>query len=427
MRVPIALTLTCVVFGGASSLEGQQPDRPQLIAAARAESDYAAALDIYLAAAEPTGIDSLWTVSVFEIAQILRDLDDVPASDTWIRWAVRLGPEWPIDPDWFTPTLVAAHAVALESVGSSSADSEPPQVSWSWPDQYAMGSDGAIVVTATDPTIDLAVTVDGGAVFVGNPAALSATVGTHAVVAAAPGHEPRRFDLEALPGVSATLTLEMIPLLSTEVAQRAGASVLRLSYRTDDETVCTNAVSVRDGLLVGALDVLRSASDVALLVDDQIFEDVEVVEQDEETGLAFVQVENGPILPSLTNASARGFGWAMHRAGCETAALTTRMRVQNAGDFLDASAEVDLPLTAAGAPIIDASGAMLGLVVGDGRIASAGRVEGLTQVVAGRLGRGGFPLKWVGAGVAAAAGALVYFLRGDESSTGSIIIDIPSS
>lgn len=437
MRKATALAFATCGLLWALSVDAQE-DRSPLIASARAESNYTAALDIYLRAAEPVGIDSLWAVSVFEIAQILRDVADVPASDTWLRWAVRHGPEWTIDPDWFAPSLVAAYRQAETAVASELGGievvfgSDAVETVWQWPTRFIVGSVGTVIFRSADPSVVLSASVASapGPVAGNTPVTLPAS--TYDVSLSAEGHETARIHREVLPGVATVVTVTLAPVLSEERATEAGARLLQLRYVGVGGTgvQCTNALSVRDGLALGPLSAIASATRIDVLWQGRVFEDVEIIESDASVDVAVLRLRGDPRPEeSPTTSLLPPYGWSVFRAGCGGGLETRRLRIPaGAGEGQEPIAAGPQPIGSVGAPVVDREGRVVGLVVGAGRVAPIGAVDELMASASAQIAGGGFPYRWVTAGVAAAAGATVYLLMSrSRSSTGGIVIVLPTS
>lgn len=432
MRLTLTSVLAITAAGLAASPLAAQENREQLIAAARAESDFGVALDIYLAAAEPVGIDSLWAVSVYEISQILRDVDDVAASDTWLRWAARHGAAWPIDPDWFAPSLVtafaqAAAAVAAETGGIEDTLGEDAAVtSWEWPADFQVGTPGTLVVESMDPGVALTVSV--GAATADADAPVTLATGTYEILVTAAGHDEARVRREVLPGVSTRVAVELAPVLTDLTAESVGSRVLQLRYLANGQLQCSNAVPLANGLALGSLSAIASAARLDVVSPNRLFEDVEIIESDASTDLAVLRLDGDPSPQDIaTSVLLPSYAWSVFRTGCDGPLGSQRVRRPQAG----VAAVPGLPGGAIGSPVVDAEGRVVAMVVGDGRLASVESAEALVQTAIGRSRDGGFPFVWVTVGVAAAAGAAVYFLKGKsptpQPNTGGIIIVIPSS
>jgi len=428
----VASMALVVAFGtSAGAPLAAQVDRSGLIATARAESDFGVALDIYLAAAEPVGIDSLWAVSVYEIAQILRDVDDVAGSDTWLRWAARHGPQWPVDPDWFAPSLVAAFdeaalVVAAESGGIEEVLGDDAAVTtWQWPTDFQDGTPGALVVEPSDPSVAVSVTV--GAATGGAGGAISLAPGTYEVLVAADGHETARLRREILPGVSTRVTVDLAPLITDLTVELVGGRLLQLRYQAGGQIQCTNAVSVAEGLALGSLSAIGGAARLDVVSPNRVFEDVEIIESDAAMDLAVLRLSGDPVPQTIElSALLPSYAWSVFRSGCGGPLGNQRLRRPQGG----VSGTPALPAAAVGSPVVDAEGRVVAVVTGDGRLTSVESAEGLIQTAIGRTGDGGFPFGWVTVGLAAAAGAAYYFLRpkspDNRPNTGGIIIVIPT-
>ena len=161
MSVRAGFLACLVLFASAPSVAAQQ-DRAQLIQQARVSGDEAERRSLFVAAANPeVEPDSLWAVSVFEIAQIMRDLGQDGVAETWLRWVVRHG-QWDIDRAYFSPSLVAFFD-ALASDVSQDPDPEAgtAPTDWRWPDGFSASDAGSLEVATSDPGLALSVIVGG--------------------------------------------------------------------------------------------------------------------------------------------------------------------------------------------------------------------------------------------------------------------------
>ena len=148
-------------------LRGQS--RTDLLDNARSQFSDSLALALLSSAADPTTLptDSLWTVSVHEIALRLMGRQQPALVSTWLRWSARHGTRWPIDPSFFPSALVQAYRQAASEAGASDDPVDGVATSWRWPNAFSMGATGTIEAVATDPTVQFSVAVAGRESFQG--------------------------------------------------------------------------------------------------------------------------------------------------------------------------------------------------------------------------------------------------------------------
>lgn len=420
MNVRLCAGAAMMVLLGAEAAQAQQ-SRGELIRLARNESADTVALQYYLQAAQPVGIDSLWAVSVYEIAQIYRDRDQNGVAATWIRWADRHG-SWPIDA-YFSPSLrsfydsvASASAVGLQR-GDSLAGTR-----WIWPPTLSMSADGRLRLDALDAATPLTVSVLGHG-DVADEGVISLPPGTYQLVAAAPGYDSVSVRREVLPGVETVVTFELLPAFSSEAGRRVEGSLL--SIRVPDATgaTCRNGVWWGDGYILSALSGLAGNEEVEVLAREAEARRARVVGTDAAADLAVLSVDGaaGPAL-RIGRLAGQSYGWSVYREACDGPSGIQRARVSEPYDALT------LPQATLGAPVVDRDGALLGLVVANHRFSPIDRVDQLVDEAAVQLEQGGFPFMWTAVGVAVAGGVAAFMLRESAppgGETGTIIVRIP--
>jgi hypothetical protein len=142
-----------------------------------------------------------------------------------------------------------------------------------------------------------------------------------------------------------------------------------------------------------------------------------------------------------SDASAGDWVWSVQSTSCADPA-TDRSRIETWNGSAAARMGIALPSSASGAPLVDRSGFLIGIVTGP----SSALPDALTRDVIERAraliavqvrpaAGGGFPWKWVGLGAAVAgAGAALAGGGGGDSggddpqpTTGGIIITFPGN
>jgi hypothetical protein len=408
----------------AAPLHAQQ-GRAQLLDQARVEVDEARRLDLLAIAANPVDIDSLWAISIFEIAQIMRDRGQDDVAATWMRWARRHG-RWDIDRGYFAPSLVRFYDELAPPIADPDADGGGAFTNWRWPGTLSVADAGLLEIGPSETTVALTVAVEGqGTVSPGASMALPA--GTYELLASAEGYDTLRVRREVLPGVATVVSFDVAPVLDETVAQRVGPSVVRLRSPGLASPTCWNGISVGGGLVATSLSALGGATQLEVVRLEQPTLDAQVVGTDVAGDLAILAVSN-LVAPPLTRAPGvqPGFAWSVFRNGCEEQMDVARSR------FAGATAGLGLPAAAIGSPLIDRSGSLLGLIGEGGRISSVDVMDNLLAEAIDQVEGGGFPVVWVGLATAAVGGVLALVMGGggdgggNGSDTGSVVITIPT-
>ena len=422
--------LACLVLLVSATPAAAQQDRARLIQEARISADEAERRNLFVEAANPAVMDSLWAVSVYEIAQIMRDLGQDDVAETWLRWVVRHG-QWPIDRGYFSPSLLTFYDAIADSV-SQDPGAGAALTEWSWPDAFSESDAGTLEVATSDPALALTVIVEGQELQPG--ASLTLPAGTYDLVASGVDYESMQVQREVLPGVETVVAFEMVPLLPDAAMQQVGRSLVSLSYAGAGATVCGNGLTVRDGYVVTSLTALGGATDVEVLQADGSALAASIVERDSAGDIAVLSVPNlgrPPLAPA--QLAGPGFGWSVFRSGCDAPLEDFRTRLSGTGQ-----AGAPIPLGALGSPLVDRSGSVMGLVATGGLISPIARVEQLVEAADAQLVEaGGFPVVLVVAAVAAVGGLAGLLLGGGGDSgpdpgpgpgpgTGTIVITIPS-
>lgn len=152
--------------------------------------------------------DSLWVAGVHKLADALLQSGAEQLATTWMRWAWRLMPEFPIDSINFPPRMVASLKAARDF---TAANPLPPTVSlsWVWPTEPPATNQGSLVLKPGD--VSLTATLDGGApLYPGVP--LNLPAGSYTVIGYAERYNPVRATVEALPGVVTSMVITPEPV-----------------------------------------------------------------------------------------------------------------------------------------------------------------------------------------------------------------------
>lgn len=411
------LLAALLLLPAATQLEAQDPSRQAILDAARGEFDDARAVTLLLQAADPGAgaPDSLWAVSVHELAFALIRSGDATSAELWLRWAARHADRWPLDRSWFPPAVVEVWERAAARVGAGQEVPTPVETGWTWEDPRGGGALGRLAVVDAGGLSGLTATVEGpaGRETVGPGTSREFAPGTYSVTLSADGHEPSTLEREVLPGVATRLVVELVPTLSEAARTGALGSLVRIEWPGGGDA-CTNGVLVGEGRGVlttssglGARSGLR-----VVTASGRVLSGVSVVQVDELRDLALLRLDEAERVSGGGTPVAAGFGWVLHRQGCGEVA-TRWTRLQGSGAPLTWGLVPGLPAEARGAPLVHPASGVVGVVTGE-RIALS--LQATDAFVRGGLGTvvaagaqvpsvrsGGPPWKWIGAGVALAA------------------------
>ena len=207
-RVPGLVLLLGVA--GAAALRGQDP-REALVARAFAEFDAPRRVELLMSALNPTAGPprGAWVVGVQLLAQTLIEDGNDSTAAVWLRWAIRLAPDFPPDTVQFLPGVIAAYRAAREFVLSTRGPADSVAgTTWLWAAPTGRAPLGRLQVAAAGP-VPVRVEVRGvgplgarGSLRL-NPLRLSP--GSYQVRAAAAGADSVRVTREVLPGVTTVL------------------------------------------------------------------------------------------------------------------------------------------------------------------------------------------------------------------------------
>jgi hypothetical protein len=421
MRLRAATIALFLLGTGAATVDAQ--DRAALIEQARATADESVRRDLFVEAANPVAPDSLWSVAVFELARIMRDLGDDDGSAVWMRFALRHG-QWDIDRAYFAPSLVTFfdQIAASAAVGDETIP-EGTTTTWTWPDGFSADDAGSLEISSPDGDADVTVAVEGQGDVAGG-SSLELPPGTYELTATAEGYEPASLTREVLPGAETVVSLELLPILADQVAERVGLNVLSLRYSELGALTCANALAVQDGFAVTALSALGGATQMTVSRPNASSLTAEVVGTDSGQDLAVLRI---PELTASAGATSQladsGFAWSVFRAGCDAELQAARTRLGGA------SALAGIPTGATGSPLVDRDGSVMGLLASGGRISSMDQVGTLIEEATAQFSEGGFPVVWVALGAAALGGAAALLLGGGDtpptSTPGSVVVVIP--
>jgi len=424
-----------------------QQTRQALIEQARNEFDEATRLDLLTRAADPglSARDSLWAIGVFDLAQNLIGSGQAAQGALWLRWAARHGGRWTIDRAYYSPSTVAAYDQAVPAVQTEGGtDTSDVATSWRWPEGFDAGAPGSLEVATAEPSVPLTVSVEGrGTVEPGGSLALAPA--TYQIVAEAPGYETLRVTREILPGATTMLEFDLAPELSPATRERVAPALVSIRYVQGGQQVCANGLMTRPGgLVLTAGSALRQNTGVSVVTASGTYRDVTVAASDADLDLTVLRVNASEqtTLPPASGVTDEARAWSLFRVGCgEATSAHTRLTGWRSPPAGSVGLSPALPPAAAGSPLFDRSGAVIGLVTGAERVAPISLAQDLLaraaqDVVAAQAGGGGggLPWVWIGAG-AAAVGVAAAVLGGGGGggggggtpapTTGSITVTFP--
>jgi hypothetical protein len=435
----------------ASTAEAQ--NRSALVDQARAElPGSATALDLLQSAANPLNAprDSLWAVAVYDIADNLINVGEGDLASVWLRWVARHGGQ-PIDRVWYPQGVEAQYDVAVTAVDTDGGLGDvATETTWTWPASFDVGAPGTLRVTSANPDLDVTVTVQGGGT-VGPGGSLDLPPGTYRITASAPGYDAVDLSREVLPGVATVLSYDLPAQLAMDVQADVVASLARISFTQNGQLVCSNGVIADpQGLVLTTLSSVQSAVQIDVFTQQGgSFTDYEILRRDVGRDLAVLAPRDptgparqlGPVPVPASEVAGAQYAWSVHQPGCADP-MQARTRVSDwpAQPVGLVSLPQELPTTAAGSPLVDRSGAWLGMVTGPTTVLPWQLADELIDsarddlVAAGAqisTGEGGIPSwVWIAGGVGVAGAAVALLMPGGTSNggaeTGGIRISFPN-
>lgn len=427
-RIFVPIALATALFAVAWPVSAQQ-ERADLIEEARNEFSDSLALDRLLEATDPTQAepDSVWSVAVLEMAQLLVGIGNAELASVWLRWAARHGSEWPIDRTRYLPSVIEEYDAASASVAAEAGERSPAHTSWRWPPRFDAAAQGFVEVHSADPGVPLNVRIEGHDAIPGTePTPLDP--GTYELIASAEGYESATITREILPGVATVLDFELAPVLSAEAEGLVSQWLVRVDREAAEGRVCgTGFIAEPDGLVLTSFSVAGATDgvDVTAFGGQEIHGDVPVASSDPSRNVAALQLdgESGAI-PRSTGVPEDRFAWAVHYIGCAAPVSTrTRLSEGTGPEERPMTLAAALPSDAVGAPLVDRRGAVLGIVTDPTHVLPISLVEDLIdealgdQIAASGSGGGAPTWLWIALGAGAAAGAAVVLGGGGDGGT----------
>ena len=173
-------------------------------------ADYHGAIPLLAKGLDPKAgpPDQRWNQGVERLADLLLVLRQDSLAATWLRWAVRLAPEFEVDAELVPPAVVRAARAARAFVDSTPQDQFVAHTAFQWPVTFNAHAPGTIRLGSANIPITARIGADqflrGGESRVLPPA-------SYQVVVSAPGYLPTRLTAEVLPGVTTVVRVSLLP------------------------------------------------------------------------------------------------------------------------------------------------------------------------------------------------------------------------
>ncbi len=228
------------------------------------------------------------------------------------------------------------------------------------------------------------------------------------------------------------------PTLDSDVRDLVVGSLVQISYFKAGRLVCSNGfIAGAEGLVLTRLEPLLETGrfQVTDVARRNVFGRASIAATDPELDLAVLRLATQQVeaLSPATGVSEGDFAWSVHGDGCGVV-RASRARLTGWPAMPDGpvALEPTLPVAAIGGPLIDASGALLGVVSDAAAVIPVSLTNDLldrARVVAVQDvdESGGFPWIWMGAGAAAAVAGVFLASGGgaNSPSTGTLTIPLP--
>ena len=211
MKPPIllvALTLAAAPAASAAAQTGRQAltagTERYLVA------DYEGAVSLLGKGLDPmTGPrNDLWLRGVERLADVLLVLRQDSLAATWLRWAIRIAPEFAVDEDVVPPVVVRAAAAARAYVDSTPQDRFVARTEYVWPAVFRIDAPGSVRLAPATIPITARIGVDQ---FIRGGESRRLPPGSYDVVVSAPGFLPTRLTVELLPGITTVVAVALLP------------------------------------------------------------------------------------------------------------------------------------------------------------------------------------------------------------------------
>lgn len=152
--------------------------------------------------------NQLWQQGVERLADMLLVLRQDSLAATWLRWAIRLAPDFDVDPELVPPAVVRAAASARAFVDATPHDRFVARATFEWP--IAISAQAPGVVRLAPAIIPITARI-GADQFVRGGESRRLPSGSYDVVVSAPGYLPARLTVEVLPGITTLVAVSLLP------------------------------------------------------------------------------------------------------------------------------------------------------------------------------------------------------------------------
>lgn len=209
-------------------------------------AEYTAALPLLAAGLNPAAgpRDSLWTAGLHRLAHALIEGRKDSLATVWLRWAVRLKPDIPVDTIDFPPTVGDGFALARAFVSTAGRADTVAETLWDWGGARSPGDAafGALRVERTG--VPVSVFIEGvGPLAPGEPRRLPPA--SYTILASAQGYFRAQVIREVLPGVTTVLRFRPRALAAGELAFLYVASAPWGAVYLDGERIGYTAIAAR--------------------------------------------------------------------------------------------------------------------------------------------------------------------------------------
>jgi len=152
--------------------------------------------------------NQLWQQGVERLADMLLVLRQDSLAATWLRWAIRLAPDFDVDPELVPPAVVRAAASARAFVDATPHDRFVARTHFDWPTTISAQAPGIVRLAPAPIPITARVGADQ---FLRGGESRGLSSASYDVVVSAPGYLPTRLTVEVLPGVTTVVAVSLLP------------------------------------------------------------------------------------------------------------------------------------------------------------------------------------------------------------------------
>jgi len=173
-------------------------------------ADYQRAVPLLSLGLDPAGgaRDQPWVQGVERLTDVLLVLRQDSLAATWLRWAIRLAPDFEVDEDVVPPAVVRAARAARAFVDATPQDAFVARTEFHWPVTFRAAVPGTVRLSAANIPITARIGADQ---FLRGGESRTLPPGSYEVVVSAPGYLPTRLTIELLPGVETLVRVSLLP------------------------------------------------------------------------------------------------------------------------------------------------------------------------------------------------------------------------